>query len=234
MISKSSKLTKAAVFLSVAGALGACASQGPTDDPIKRKLTWLSYLDGGDIRRSCAAGGADQYRLVYNGIYTEQVRTYDLSASGRLAVRVIGPADLTRWSVSKLSDVLNPWRGHEASIALSPVAQTRLMAALKHDGAFGEPAVGTELSSRGFFWTIASCHQGQYRLTGLAWPSPAWDRATFDNVIFDLDPIDIRVNPPRRTDTGRDKTRGMHKVQDNEFHSKIGENGLSGLFTLDP
>src|SRR5690606_6468296 len=56
--------------------LAACTYRG-ADDPVSRKFSWFSYLNGDDIRRECVAGAADRYRFVYNGINVEQVRTYD-------------------------------------------------------------------------------------------------------------------------------------------------------------
>src|SRR5512139_345108 len=60
------------------GNLGAGSS---IDNPVERKFTWFSYLDAADIRNSCAAGGPDQYRLVYNGQYDNHVRTYEVTST---------------------------------------------------------------------------------------------------------------------------------------------------------
>jgi len=233
-----SKRTNAGWLFAAAGAvavlLSGCASSGPADNPIVRKFSWYSYLEGGDIRAGCGPGAANQYRLVYNGVFTEQVRTYDVSADGRLDVGVIEPASLDHLSVSSLGDLLNPWRAKTASRVLSPEQLTSLTDALQHDGAFGTPAVGTELSSRGFYWTIAACHAGQYHFTALAWPSPAWDGATFPDVLFTLDPSAIAMNPPRDTGPLRSTTRRTRGNFVNEFHTKVGENGLAGFSPILP
>jgi len=231
MTSKLLKLTKFTGALALAGLVSACASSGSIDNPFERRLTWFSYMEGGDLRAACAPGAANQYRLVYNAVYQEQVRTYDIDANGQLEVRVIEPANLMHLDVSKFRDLFNPWRGEVTSRLLGASSLEALVQSLKQDGAFGPPAVGTELSSRGFFWTIAACHEGAYHFTGLAWPSDPWDGATFDDVVFDLDPSPIAVNPPRKTVTTRDTRRGSWQANESWFHTKVGENGLFG--TLD-
>src|SRR5690242_20707907 len=55
------------------GLLAGCAyhgdHRGTVDNPGVRKVAWFSYLDGGDIRDTCAPGSPDRFRLVYNGQY---------------------------------------------------------------------------------------------------------------------------------------------------------------------
>ena len=46
--------------------------------PLARKLSWFSYLASDDIRENCGKTVVNQFRFVYNAMYLEQVRTYDL------------------------------------------------------------------------------------------------------------------------------------------------------------
>jgi hypothetical protein len=215
-------------------ALGACAaSDGAADNPILRKFQWFSYLEGDDIKKTCTSGAPGRYRMVYNAVYTEQVRVYDLDAvSGILDARLILPMDLRNFEVGGVFDLLNPWRGKQASRQLAPAEVEAIVVALGADGAFGPPAVGTELPSMGFFWTLASCHEGVYHFTGVAWPSPAWDGMRFDDALFALDPIADAVNPPRKTNLWRDKRVGSNSGVENEFITKVGEDGLVGFEPL--
>ena len=48
------------------------------DQPVIRKFTWFSYIGADDIREKCKYSSNPQYRFVYNGVYNEQVRTYDI------------------------------------------------------------------------------------------------------------------------------------------------------------
>jgi len=198
-----------------------------------RKLSWFSYLQGSDIRETCGPTAANSYRMVYNGVYGEQVRAYDLGGDARLNVAVTGAAEVSHFSTSSLGGLLNPWRAKTAVRNLNDDEVAQIVTALEHDGAFGAPAVGTQLSSKGFFWTIAACHEGAYHFTAIAWPSAAWDAATFDDAVFALDPSPVAVNPPRKTVTARDNKTGRHgHVIENEFHTKVGENGLFGVIDL--
>lgn len=212
-------------------AVGACtATESTPDNPILRKFQWFSYLEGGDFKEACAAGAPGRYRMIYNGVYTEQVRVYDLHAdTGRLDARLILPADLRAFSIDGLSGLLNPWRGTPVSHTVQSAEAAAIVAALDADGAFGPPAVGLELPSMGFFWTIAACHEGAYHFTALAWPSPAWDAATFDDALFAVDPINAAVNAPRATKVTRDKRRAVRYNVVNEFVVKVGEHGLAGF-----
>ncbi|MDA0240525.1 MAG: hypothetical protein O3A84_10935, partial [Proteobacteria bacterium] len=93
-------------LLILGGLLSACTYQGATvegfgtDHPITRKFSWFSYVGGEDIRTACVTGAPDRYRFVYNAVYNEQVRSYDLVASpepGRfdLKAAVSGEANLS-------------------------------------------------------------------------------------------------------------------------------------------
>src|SRR5437762_456402 len=48
------------------------------EQPIVRSFNWFSYVGGDDIRAACGKDGRDRLRLVYNAIYDEQVRTYEI------------------------------------------------------------------------------------------------------------------------------------------------------------
>lgn len=217
-------------------ALGGCAAgEGARDNPLLRKFQWFSYLEGGDFKQACAPGQPGLYRMVYNAVYTEQVRIYELNEeNATLAVRVFGKANLRNFSVMELNDLLNPWRGTEAVRPVAAGDWDALLAGLESGGAFGPPNVGAELSSKGFFWTIASCHEGRYRFTGFQWPDPAWDKAVFAERLFALDPTGLPINEPRRTITGRNLGQNptAQGKEINEYHIKVGEDGLVGFSPL--
>ena len=48
------------------------------DLPIVRSFHWFGYVGGDDIRQACGKDGRNRLRLVYNAIYDEQVRTYEV------------------------------------------------------------------------------------------------------------------------------------------------------------
>src|SRR5215813_11866815 len=101
--------------------LAACSYHGDIDNPVVRKVAWFSYLDGTDIRNTCVEGSLGRYRLVYNGRYEEQLRSYEITADGAggayLVARAKGRANA--FDVS-LDDVLAPWRWRNSQVPLSP------------------------------------------------------------------------------------------------------------------
>ena len=48
------------------------------DPPIVRSFNWFAFVGGDDIRANCGKDGRNRMRLIYNAIYSEQVRTYEL------------------------------------------------------------------------------------------------------------------------------------------------------------
>ena len=242
MISKSSNTKIKSVWLKivslicVGGALAACtATKGSVSNPILRKFQWFSYIEGGDFRDTCGAGATDQYRLIYNAIHTQQVRIYNISAAPpTLHTRIISRLDLRGFKFNTLAGLLDPWRGQTIDIKLSTSELTGLVQDLEDAGVFAKPNVGEELSSKGFFWTIAACHEGQYHFTGFAWPSEAWAKLNFSDRLFRLDLIDVPINLPRKTVTMRQlsKTKFSGLTPDQEYHLKVGENGLVGFRSL--
>lgn len=217
-------------------ALGACtALEGVVDSPILRKFQWFSFLEGGDFKDTCGPNASARYRMVYNAVYTEQVRIYELDpAAGVLEARVVGPANLIGLDVRGVSNLIDPWRGKGATTKLAPSDVDGLVRDLDAFGAFGAPNVGAELSSKGFFWTIAACHEGQYHFTGFQWPNTAWNRATFASRLFVLDETGVGVNDPRWTSVMRTHpTKRDNAGQTaNEFHIKVGADGLAGFEPL--
>jgi len=227
---------KGVAFACALGALSACTAEKNIDgNPLLRKFQWFSYLEGGDFKASCTSNSANRYRLVYNGVYTEQVRIYDVFEDGLLMhTRVVLPADAKTFEVGSFSGLLNPWRGTFKDIELKLSDVNGLAKDLVDAGVFSVPNVGEELSSKGFFWTIAACHKGQYYFNGYAWPSENWSKLVFAERLFALDTIQIDLNQPRKTRTTRmmRKTKTSNVSRGKEFHLKVGENRLVGLGTL--
>ena len=62
--------------------LGGCAYRGEIDSPLWQRVTWFSYLGGTDIAQACAAGAGERYRIIYNGRYDEQLRSYEITRHG--------------------------------------------------------------------------------------------------------------------------------------------------------
>lgn len=205
--------------------VGCAYGGGDIADPIGRKFTWFSYVEGGDLRATCGPGAPERYRMVYNGVYGEQVRIYELGDGAdprRLRQHVIGDVDLLRGLPAL--DPTRPWRGEGGTVALDPDQYRRLVDALERSGAFGPPDVGLELPSRSFYWTVAACRQGRYHFNAWRWPSSGFDALGFDDILFGFDLTGVPVAPPRVVpDRYRDTDF------EGDFNLRVGERGLWGI-----
>ena len=174
-------------------ALASCTWRGgDIGDPLERKAHWFSFVEGDDIRATCDAGTPDRYRLVYNAVYDEQLRIYELDALRRLLViRVVNQGSGARLSSA---DLLAPWRAVEAKVQLDQGRYDELVRAFGRGGMFAPPPVGLELPSRSYFWTAAMCKDGRYAFTAWKHPSAAFAAMGFDRELFALDTTGIPVN----------------------------------------
>src|SRR6185312_8011996 len=66
------------LMLGGAGTASAQRADRNVDMPVVRSLNWFGYVGGDDIRAACRPGGRSRVRLVYNALWEEQVRTYEV------------------------------------------------------------------------------------------------------------------------------------------------------------
>jgi hypothetical protein len=229
------------VVLLAAGLAAACTYRGDIDNPATIKATWLSYLNGDDMRAACVEGAPLQYRLIYNADYDQQLRSYEVigaqsdnggSGGARLVARALGPSGLVVNEMT-FEDPLAfaRWKRSEAPLGASVVE--RLDAALEASGAFAPAPKGLQLFSKETYWISNLCRDGVFYFNAWRFPSDRFDAISFDALLFALDetgvpvrePVAVRVgtsaklNAPRRQES--DDTRG------NYFNVKVGENGLT-------
>ena len=48
------------------------------EKPIVRSFHWFDFVAADDIRAACVPGGRNRLRLIYNALWEEQVRAYDI------------------------------------------------------------------------------------------------------------------------------------------------------------
>ncbi len=228
-----------AIFAVVVGLAGCAYRDGGIGSPITRKFQYFSYLGGDDIRRACADGGPARYRLVYNGVWDEQVRAYDLrrSADGTgatLEAHVFGGVGNLAAGFNPL-DPTGPWRGVSAQKQLDEDTYRTLIRAIEASG-FGEPAPsGISLPSWGFYWVVSACAGGRYHFNAWLYPSERFDRITFDRPLFAADGTGVPVNPPRPLNQAEKSLASNADRNDptiSHFEMEVGENGLVGNVTL--
>lgn len=213
-----------AVFLALS-AVASCTYQGgDIGDPLIRKTQWFSFVEGEDIRATCAAGTPDRARLVYNGIYDEQLRIYEVDALRRiLSIRVTRPGNAARLSTD---DPAGPWRALEEKVQLDQPTYDRLATSFAQGGVYAPPPVGLDLPSRSYFWTAATCKDGKYGFTAWKYPSPEFDRMGFDKNLFALDPTGVPVNHPKPIQFDPQWEDKARRLEVPVFSLRVAANGL--------
>jgi hypothetical protein len=212
---------------------GSCAyRQGMIEAPFVRNYQYFSYVAGDDIRRDCRPGTAAQYRFVYNAIWGEQVRAYDLrrSATGEGAIlwsEVFEGGGVL--SALNTANLLSSKRDGSGRIRLSEAEYVALIRAVEASG-FGAPAPqGLALPSWAFSWVAAACANGRFHLNAWRYPSERFAQIQFAQTLFRYDPSSIEVNPPRPTnETERAAPPGAEREPRWDFVLRVGENDLSG------
>ncbi len=211
-------------------ALAGCAYRGHIDQPITLKFTWFSYVAGDDIRAACAPGGQDSYRLIYNGSYTEQVRSYEVvgdgAGGGYYAARVMRGSglDLNRFSVNDPQAVAD-WTVSRSRLTAADMSALR--AALAESGAFANDAAGLRLASEQFYWTAATCRDGRFHFNAWLYPSDRYARLRFPAALLEHDRTGIAVNAPRQVvplEAARPVTR--ERDPKTHFNLRVGDDGL--------
>ena len=211
----------------------ACTFKG-SRQPIAFKFTYFSYLNGDDIRSQCAIGGSDILRFVYNGIYTEQVRTYDLVPNRResdrfvLETRVSGEADVSSITADlSWPDLFAPWRPIESRVNVSTRDVQSLKRALTASGFFGKPLFLGNVSSIQFYWIVSGCIDGMFHLRAFVWPEDSFRGAQFPKLLSSWDRTGIPINPPRATSLFQvygTTDAGEHQTL---FTIRVGENSIN-------
>lgn len=206
--------------------LAACAYQGgDIGDPLTRKFHWFSFVEGEDIRAACAPGTPDRYRLVYNGIYLEQLRIYETDAIRRILVaRVVPQGNAGALSAS---DLAGPWRAQESREPLAGGEYDALVESFARSGMFAPPPVGLELPSRSYYWTAAYCRDGAFGFTAWKHPSPRFDQLTFPQMLLAKDKTGVAMNQARPVPVDPQYEDAARKLQVPAFTLKVGKTGLS-------
>lgn len=217
----------------VAGAvmmLSAC-SLGPNGDgreveaPIGRSFYWFRYIGGADIRDACAAGAPDRTRIVYNAVWGEQVRIYDI-AGQRMTARVLTDMSVgLNLEISSTGDLLGPWKARRGERVLNAAELGRLDQALAASGGFGPPPAGRSLQSEEFWWSVASCRNGRWSYAAYDFQTDGFRRVRFAEPLFALDPLAPALPPPPPRNTAGERIGPAHKQTHSKWRLAIGANG---------
>lgn len=209
---------------------------GDRENPIARSMAWYSYLNGDDIRSYCKGGGPDRYRIVYNGIWDEQVRTYDITvdpdgAGAAVVIQVSGSADMSEIS---LGDPLAPWRGKIVHRHIGRGQLRAIRDGLRKSGFDTPPPKGTRLYSWSFFWLAAACESGQFKYNGWGYDgrydTPRFDKVALRKPLMAIDTTGVAFNPPRKDVEPYPPESTEDKRREN-YELVITPHGIQGQFT---
>jgi hypothetical protein len=213
--------------------LSACSYQGGGDQPVIRKFTWFSYIEADDIRAKCKSSSNSQYRFVYNGVYNEQVRTYDIYQveKGRyeIKINVTEEADVSSITLNlEDPDLFQPWNPRSSITNVSVKQINLLERTLKNVGFFVSSPPSGNLTSIDFYWVVSACTDQKFRQNAYIWPEEKFKNAAFPKLLSIWDFTDIPINPPRDTSNfsiyGTTETKNFR----NHFNLKFGSDGLLG------
>jgi hypothetical protein len=213
--------------------LASCAYRGGGEDPAVRKFSWFSMVNGDDIRGRCAdTAGYERYRIIYNAVYSEQVRVYELNRGPKdghvLKAQITQPGNLAEGV--DLADLMRPWRPKSGLAFLDDATFSKLVSQLDVSGLFKGAPKGLDLPSESFFWTAVGCRNGQVYFSAWKHPGPEFSAIAFDKLLFALDQSGVKVNPPRHPVSIFLPQRGNSGPE--PFLMTVGENGLIGVSRL--
>lgn len=176
------------------------------EEPIVRTFHWFSYVGGDDIRQACTVGGRNRLRLVYNGIWDEQVRTYEIflqpDGTAGMTVGVLqnqgSGGDVSNLLIGRGVDATGPWKMRKGQRLLTVEETRELVGLLEASSAFGPPRDGLRLPDNDFWWAVASCRNGVWGFQAYHYPTDGFAQAKFIAQLFALDNVPIAVNRPRK------------------------------------
>ncbi len=169
--------------------LSACEYSGRPDNAFERRFTWLSFLAGEDLKESCRNHAPPRYRFVFNAIYSEHVRTYDINGlpdggGGMIDAEVLS-AELNDGFLVHFP--FWPWSGKRAVAQLNAVEMNMLRDSLEASGFFASPPVGKILDSHSFYWAVSACEGNRFHFNAWSHPSPEFANIRFIEILQRFD-----------------------------------------------
>lgn len=233
------RIVAAALGLTLATGAAAWAQRADraVDQPVVRSLNWFSYVAADDIRAACRPGGRNRVRLIYNALWEEQVRAYELflqpDGTAGLTVGVLaeqGPVTIVSGiTVSELGDITGPWRMRRGQRLLTAAETAELMGLMQASAAFGPPRDGLRLPDNDFWWTVASCRDGVWGFQAYHYPTDRFANVRFAEKLFSFDNVAVAVNRPRQLEPAelrRDPNLRPGRERADRWMLVVGRDGL--------
>ncbi|SLN43583.1 hypothetical protein [Oceanibacterium hippocampi] len=222
-------------LLFVALVLAGCTADGRAGNPVSRIATWFSYLNGDDLRARCDPGAVPRYRFVYNAVYLEQVRIYDLAPADNGAFLLDSKVTAGRLPATLEIDengIRFPGLAGETRRLIGGGDVAQLFQALADDG-FGRPTPrGRVLHSDSYYWLAMGCHGGRFVYQAWSWPEDRLGSLRFADRLLAHDDTGVKAKAPRDSDflTPGSRPRGGGRANEDNgpyFSLQVGDNGLN-------
>jgi hypothetical protein len=225
------------IGLTALALLGGCQPfEGGLDYLPTRVVSWFGYNDAVDIRRGCTPGSADRLRLIYNAVFREQARSYDIvrepqATQASIESRVY-PDQGFQFSGAITIDPANigaNFRPLVVNGTLTAEELRRLLQALDQDGFSGPSPRGKVLNSWDFFWIVAGCVNGQFHYHAWTRTDREFASLRFPGVVQQLDRTGFAFNSVRAVSPPNEA--GQDRAYSNTlgFSFRVGTNGLVGI-----
>ena len=191
---------------------GCTAYTGSGGNSVTRSLTWFSFVAGDDIKAACVPGSRDHFRFVYNAVYKKQIRAYELVGvedGAKFSARARNEGgQIARFSIS---NPLGPWELEKSNKQLTNGQAAEIVDAFGRDAAAAPDSAGQQLKSNEFYWIVAACNAGSFRV---------W--------AFDQDKVDLSglgfasaLRTHDQTDVNFRDVEPVEGFDDNAFYIKI-------------
>ncbi len=231
------KWTLAIAAVLAAGGLAACDMplERAVETPLGRSLNWFAYVGGDDIRAACTPQGRNRIRLVYNALWEEQVRTYEIflqpDGTAGVTTRVLADQGIVTNILidTSGSNTTAAWNARRGERVLTREENSGLMDLLLQSAAFGPPRDGLRLPDNDFWWTVASCRKGVWGFQAYHYPTDGFANARFMERVLALDTVQIPVNRPRKLEPAelrRDPLAQPGRDRANRWMLVVGTDGL--------
>ena len=208
--------------------LASCTYDGGIENPLLRKVAWYSFIEGEDLRASCAMT-PNTLRLVYNGNYDEQLRIYEAGPNGLLTSRVLGPAYVNRLDLY-LSDPSALFAGITSDTPLTDKLRQDLTDKVVQAAEAHPMPEETLYHSAEYYWMASGCKDGAAFFHG--WKAPNVDvlALPFVSVLKTADTTGVAFATPRpvsRFTTGAfPPNREAQRGRDIHFRLRVGPDGI--------
>ena len=211
-------------------------SERAIETGVTRTFHWFRYVGGDDIRANCGRDGSTRIRAVYNALWEEQVRAYDINVApdgtAAMTARVVsGQGIVANIEISDFNDITGPWNAKVAQRMLTRDETRELLGLMQQADAFGPPRVaGQRLPDNDFWWTVASCRNGAWGFQAYHFPTDGFVNTRFAEKLFALDPVPVPVNRARRLEPSElryDAVKGPQRGRADRWQLVVARDGLA-------